>query len=215
MTAAVPRPGQALVDAVLTGGSGAGAERDDWVRSRHAALVEALVRRGLDPSLAWRTATAVVAHWAREVGYGRSEYGYNLANVRGYRCARVHVLADGLDYCAYGSLREGVDATVDLLQAERYRPAWDHLLATGDGPGWYERLLRPPQGGDGWHAWSQAGMDEYASVLARVTRTVGEAPPPAEAARWRSWGPWALATAAAVALGAALWAGQDEGRRGS
>jgi hypothetical protein len=156
--------GSTTVPATHTGNVGAA----PWVRSRLAAL-EAL---GVQPA----AAVSVVAHWARETGWGRSEYGFNIGNIQdspAWTGARQQ-LADGLWYRAFPSLAAGVRSTHALLLAPRYLPAWTYLQTTGDGLGWYDRLMRA-----GWHPWSQTALDEYRQIRARVASLAGLASPPA------------------------------------
>ena len=161
-----------------TGGSGSGADRDAWIRSRHAALVAELVRRGMDRSQAWSLAMAPVAHWGDETGWGRAEYGFNIGNIRAVgQCPNAHLLQGGDDavprpYCDYPSLEAGVSATLNLILAPRYAAGWSRFVADGDAVGWFDRLLRA-----GWHPWSQASVDSFRSEYARVQRTVGAMPP--------------------------------------
>lgn len=102
---------------------------------------------------------------------GSSEWGYNIGNIRCFRHPTCHVLSDRLDYRAYPSLDEGVKATIDLASRGRYSGAWDYLIATGDGLGWYDRLMRA-----GWHPWSQQGLDEFRSVNRRVVAAITTGP---------------------------------------
>ena len=194
-----------IVPLTRTGGSGTGADRDAWIRTRHAALVAELRRRGYGN--AWTLAMAPVAHWGSEVGWGHGEFDYAIGNVRSVgQCPLAHMLQGADDpvprpYCAHRSLDEGVARTLDLILAPRYLPAWQYLTATGDAPGWYERLLRPPQGGDGWHPYSAAAVNDYRSQYARVARTVGAEP--------ASSGGWLYVAAGALLLGAAALIASD------
>ena len=170
-------------------------DRNAWITTRHAALVSELQRIGVHN--AWQAASAIQAHWADETGWGRAEYGYNIGNIRasGSACSSAHLLQGSDDttprpYCDYPTLAAGVAATVALLRHPRYATAWSYLLATGDGPGYFDRLLRA-----GWHAWSQASLDAYRSELAHVERIVGPPPP---ATPWGLYGIVALTAAAGV-----------------
>lgn len=177
-----------------TGGSGSGADRDAWIRSRHAALVAELVRRGMDRVQAWSLAMAPVAHWGDETGWGRAEYGFNIGNIRAVgQCPNAHLLQGGDDsvprpYCDYPSLGAGVSATLNLILAPRYAAGWSLFVTDGDPVGWFERLLRA-----GWHPWSQASVDSFRSEYARVQRTVGADP-------GQSSSLWAWAGAGTVVL---------------
>jgi len=183
-----------IVPTTRTGGSGTGADRDAWIRSRHAALVAELRRRGYGN--AWALAMAPVAHWAEETGWGGHEYDYAIGNVRSVgQCPLAHMLQGGDDavprpYCAYRSLDEGVARTLDLILAPRYAAAWQHLTSTGDAVGWYDRLIRA-----GWHPYSPEAVNDYRSQLARVARTVGAEP--------AASGGWLYVAAGALLLGAA------------
>jgi len=161
-----------------TGGSGSGTDRDAWIRTRHAALVAELERRGIDN--AWNLAMAPVAHWGDETGWGRAEYGFNIGNIRAVgQCPNAHLLQGGDDsvprpYCDYPSLEAGVSATLNLILAPRYATGWSQFVADGDPVAWFERLLRA-----GWHPYSVESVNSFRSEYARVRRTVGTAPPSA------------------------------------
>lgn len=158
--------GAQRVSAQHTGGADARA----WTVSRFAALRDFLAARGLDAARAAAVAAAVVAHWARETGWGRSEWLYNVGNIKAFRgwTGLYQVLPDGLSYRAYQSLRDGVADTVALLESPRYRAAWDQLAADGDGARWYDAIMRA-----GWHPWAQESLDEYRAVRAMVRDRVG------------------------------------------
>lgn len=159
--------GAQLVTAQRTGGTDAHA----WTATRFSALRDFLTAaRGLDAARAAAVAAAVVAHWARETGWGRAEWLYNVGNIRAFHgwTGRYQVLPDGLSYRAYATLRDALADTVALLEAPRYRAAWDQLAADGDGARWYDALMRA-----GWHPWSQASVDEYRAVRATVRDRVG------------------------------------------
>lgn len=156
------------IDAQRTGGT----DQTAWTRSRYAALVDVL--RGLGVASPENVAAAVVAHWARETGWGRSEWWFNVGNIKDTSgwTGDGQVLPDGLAYRAYPDLASGVRDTVALLRAPRYAPAWNYLVTTGDGLGWYNLLMHA-----GWHPWTQTALDEYASIRARVGRLVNAAAP--------------------------------------
>lgn len=191
-----------IVPATRTGGSGTGADRDAWIRTRHAALVAELRRRGIGN--AWTLAMAPVAHWGDETGWGRSEYDYAPGNVRSVgQCPLAHLLQGSDDatprpYCAYRSLDEGVAATLNLILAPRYAAGWSQFVADGDPVAWFERLLHA-----GWHPWSQASVASFRSELARVQRTVGTAPADSSS-------PWVLAAIALAAAGVVAWVLVDD-----
>ncbi len=159
-----------------------------WTLSRYNALLGVLQSRGV--TNAPNVAAAIVAHWARESGYGRGrdrdgngtrdggEYRYNVGNIKD--SAAWHgdgqILPDGLAYRAYPDLASGVADTVALLTNTRYGDAFNYLASTDDAHGWYSRLMTA-----GWHPWSQGALDQYDSILNTVRRTVSLAPvaPPA------------------------------------
>jgi hypothetical protein len=179
--------------------SAEGLDRDTWTRTRHAAAVDVLRARGVSAPLAWTVASALLGHWAIECGWGRSEWRFNVGNVKPGSAWRgaVQVLPDGLTYRAYDTLEQGVADAIDLAAGTgsnpAYAPAWQHLLTTGDGVGWYDRLMRA-----GWHPWSDAALSTYRSTWSRITAVVGPAP-----AAGTGWGGVALGMVAA-ALGYAL-----------
>jgi hypothetical protein len=183
-----------IVPAVRTGGT----DRDRWIRSRHAALVSELMRRGMVRSSAWAMAMAPVAHWGDECGWGRAEWNYAVGNIRSVgQCPLAHMLQGGDDsvprpYCAYRTLDEGVSHTLDLILAPRYAAAWQYLTSSGDAVGWFERLLH-----SGWHPYSAASVNSFRSEYARVQRTVGSDPSPAGPTSSSTW-PWVAAVALLV-----------------
>lgn len=183
-----------IVPATRTGQtSRSRADQDAWIRSRHAALYAEMKRRGV-PN-AWNLAVFPVAHWGEETGWGHAEYNFNIGNIRSRgQCPTAHLIQGSDDsvprpYCAYGSLAEGVARTFDLILAPRYAPAWQYLTSTGDGIGWFDRLLRA-----GWHPWSQASMNSFRSEQARVSRVVGTEPATSF---------WPYVATAAILIGAA------------
>jgi hypothetical protein len=147
-----------------------------WLRSRFAALVDEWVRRGLRLELALPIASAALVHLRRETGCGEAEHNYSIGNPKaegapapvwraGWHGDAMYLtnVDDGRQlYRAYASLRDGVVDYVGLLSNARYGPALAYLAATGDGVGWYDRLMRA-----GYHPWSQDALDEYASLRAR------------------------------------------------
>lgn len=136
-------------------GGGGGAQ---WIAERRAALQ----RLGV-PQWAHR---AIIAHWARETGFGRAEWNWNPGNIRalGWSGPRVWLTGrDGtLDYRAYHDLDSGVRDYWRLLQSSRYRRALE-LLRAGDAVGWYDAILRA-----GYSRWSPAAVDEFRRILARI-----------------------------------------------
>ena len=196
--------------------------REGWIRTRHAAAVRALVRRGLPPALAWWAAMALVGQWADETGWGRAEWDYALGNIRATPAwtGPVHYLQGSDDaqpapYRAYASLDAGVEDAVRLaVDGARYAPAFHALLASGRAGGpyvvategravafpidvvrWHADLTRA-----GWHPYSEASQDTFRSTVTRVAQTVG-APPPEPPSRALP----ALAGGAAAAAALAAW----------
>lgn len=185
-----------MIDAQRTGGTDQGA----WTRSRYASLVSALRAEGI--AYAEEIAADIVAHWARETGWGRSEWRFNIGNIKDTAAWRGdgQTLPDGLHYRAYADLDSGVRDTLALLRATRYQGAWRYELQTHDGLGWYDQLMRA-----GWHPWSQNALTEYASIRARVGRLVGLAAPPAAPPPVSSGGGAAALFAAFVGSLYAAW----------
>lgn len=146
------------------------ADRAQWVTSRAAAL-QAI---GLPP----RVAAALVAHYARETGWGRSEWNYALGNIR-WRGTGPAFLQQGSDdpvprpYRAYDSLEDGVRGAVGLASSGRYAAGWQALMNGGREIDWYLRLMVPAPGTAGWHPYSDNALDEYASVLGTVRDMMG------------------------------------------
>ena len=135
--------------------SAEGLSREAWIHTRHAAAFDAVRARVADEGLAWRVATALMGHWAIETGWGRSEWAFNVGKVKPGSAWRgaVQRLPDGLLYRVYDTLPAGAEDAVNLAAGTgtnpAYAPSWGYLLATGDGEGWYDRLMRA-----GWHPWS-------------------------------------------------------------
>lgn len=159
----------------------------DWLETRHAALTRALERRGVPFDEAARIARTYVASSALETGWGRREFNFNLTNLHATPASVPDVgtgwggdtaLRQGSDgtsatFRAYDTLDDGALDQVDALSAGRYAPAWAWVLRhPDDAAGWYERLLRPPGGGDGWHPWHAGDAAELAAVLASIPRRV-------------------------------------------
>lgn len=178
--------------------------RETWIRTRHAAAMRALLRRGLPPALAWWVAMALVAQWAHETGYGRAEWDYALGNIRATSAwtGPVHYLQGSDDaapapYRAYATLDEGAEDAVRLaVDGPRYAPAFHALLTSGRTGGPYVvategRVVAFPVDVDrwhadltraGWHPYSEASQATFRSTVTRVAQTVG-APPPAAPSR--------------------------------
>lgn len=174
--------------------SGGAAARKAWVVSRHAGAVAELMARGVPFDVAWDVAVPLVTHWARETGWGRSEWNYAIGNIRAGRTWQgdVHYLKGGDDaeprpYRAYGSLAEGLRDTFDLLTNTRYRGALAALTASvragekndvtyggdtfavvGDPVGWYAALMRA-----GWHPYSDASLNDFRGVLKTTSAWIG------------------------------------------
>ncbi|MEI7447947.1 MAG: hypothetical protein WCK28_23870 [Burkholderiales bacterium] len=158
--------GMNYIPAVRTGGTDAVA----WTRTRWSAARDFLAAQGYDAARAASMAAAVVAQWARETGWGRSEWGYNVGNVKGYQGwpGTVQRLPDGLTYRAHATLRDGVASVIGLLEGTRYRAAWDQLARDGDAVLWYRGIIAA-----GYHPMTPEALSEYASVRARVREKVG------------------------------------------
>lgn len=150
------RPAQAqgwrVVPRVATGSR----DRRAWLDARR----QVLARVGV-PAWAHR---AILAHWARETGYGRWEWNNNPGNIRAFSGAWHGDVVwlrgrDGLlPYRSYPSADAGARDYWRLLGASRYRSAMD-ALRQGDVVGWYDRLLR-----SGYSRWSQQAVDEFRRI---------------------------------------------------
>ncbi len=188
-------------------------DRREWMRLVHSAAVSVLLGRGLDPVRAWWCAVALVTHWARETGYGRSMYAYNVGNIRassGWTGDVVRLQgADDLNgpapYRAYPDMEAGVRGALALaVDGSRYAPAWAYLLGSFgqlwphpygqrvtevpcDAAGWYARLMRA-----GWHPYSDASLNDFRGVIPAVISAVGTPPV-------------AVPLAVGVSLAAMLW----------
>lgn len=154
-TAAAAQQSGVAVPRQNTGGGGGSA----WVRARFDVL-----RRIGVPRWARR---AVVAHWARETGWGRFEWNNNPGNIRaiGWPGPRVWLTGrDGaLDYRAYPSIDAGARDYWRLVsQTRRYAPALEHLRR-GRPVEWYDALLRA-----GYSAHTPQAIDEFRRIYARL-----------------------------------------------
>lgn len=135
-------------------------DRRRWIASRR----EALARAGV-PAWAHR---AIIAHWARETGYGRFEWNHNPGNIRAfpgaYRGDVVYLRGrDGyLPYRAHRSIDDGVRDYWRLLNAPRYRGALEHLRR-GDPVGWYRAILAA-----GYSPLTDRAIAEFQRILARL-----------------------------------------------
>jgi hypothetical protein len=183
--------------------------RRAWVRTRHVAIVRAIMSRNVPFEAAWRMGLALVAHYVRECGWGRAEWNWSLGNIRWTRgWPKAHMLHGGDDteprpYRAYDSLEAGAEDAVRLASTGPknaahpngiYAPSWAKLLDGGDAVQWYDGLVRA-----GWHPWSQAGIDEFRSIYGTVRGWCGEAPP--------AGGAGALAALLALAVTALVMVG--------
>jgi hypothetical protein len=146
------------------------AEREAWVRDRFAILAAITGSP--------RVAAALLAHYTRETGWGRSEHNFSLGNIRwtGMGPAFYQQGADDpapRPYRAYDSAEEGARDAVRLASSGRYAAGWQRLTAGGSEAEWYSRLMQPVDGVAGWHPYSDGALDEFASILASVRALVG------------------------------------------
>jgi len=145
-------------------------EREAWVRARY----ELLAAITGSP----RIAAALLAHYTRETGWGRSEHNHSLGNIR-WTGAGPAFYQQGADdptprpYRAYDSAEEGARDAVRLASSGRYAAGWQRLLAGGSEAEWYSRLMQPADGVAGWHPYSDGALDEFVSILATVRALVG------------------------------------------
>lgn len=149
-----------------TGGDDARA----WTLARWTTARDILAAQGMPLAQAGPVAAALLAHWAIETGHGHSEWGFNVGNVKAFQnwTGAVQRLPDGLSYRAFSTARDGVADSIGLAQSGRYRAAWDYLTGTGDGAGWYDRLMRA-----GWHPWSAEALNTYRGTRETVRERVG------------------------------------------
>jgi hypothetical protein len=154
------------IELVRTGGT----DRVAWTRSRYLAVAKAIRDLGFSPEVALGMAVALTAHYARETGWGGSEYNYAIGNIKAGNAITVtwtgdwQIEPDGLPYRAYRTLEEGARGAVALASSGRYADAWEYLKTTGDGVGWYDRLMRA-----GWHPWSEDALVEFRSITGTVS----------------------------------------------
>lgn len=152
--------GRAEVAAGRTGGTDAHA----WTRSRYLATVNALAGLGITGNTVRAMAIALVAQWARETGWGRNEWNYNVGNIKAMNWSGdYHRLNDGSFYRSFPTLAEGIANALALHQSSRYRAAWDYLRSSGDAVGWYDRIMRA-----GYHPWSEEALTDMRSIASRV-----------------------------------------------
>lgn len=144
--------------------------KNGWLRSRFDAL------RAL--GLTDRTAAALLSHYTRETGWGRSEHNFALGNIRWTQgVGGPAFYQQGSDdptprpYRAFGSLDDGARAAVALASSGRYAGAWSALQGGAPETEWYARLMDA-----GWHPYSDASLDDYAGVLRSVRARLGLAP---------------------------------------
>lgn len=151
------------------------AERDAWLRDRYALL---LASTGSS-----RVAAALLAHYARETGWGRDEHNFALGNIRWTGTGPAFYQQGGDDpeprpYRAYDSAEDGVRDAVRLASSGRYAAGYQRLLAGASEAEWYSRLMAPADGVAGWHPYSDVGLREYVSILGTVRSILGLAPAP-------------------------------------
>lgn len=146
------------------------AARAAWTRSRYQALLAVVGQP--------RLAAALLANAVLETGWGRSEKNYALGNAR-WTGSGPAFYQQGSDdpvprpYRAYDSLEQGARAYVEKATTGRYAAGWQRLSQGGSGAEWYSYLLVPADGVAGWHGYSDASLDTYASILRRVHATLG------------------------------------------
>lgn len=132
-----------------------------WILERRAALERAGV-----PDWAQR---AILAHWARETGWGRAEWNWNVGNIRAFPGAwRGQVVwltgRDGrLPYRAYRTLEEGVTDYVRLITRGRYRRAWDDFAQHRDPVRWYRDILAA-----GYSPLTDQAVREFSRIYERL-----------------------------------------------
>jgi hypothetical protein len=151
------------------------AERDAWLRDRYALL---LASTGSS-----RVAAALLAHYARETGWGRDEHNFALGNIR-WTGSGPAFYQQGADdpvprpYRAHDSAEDGVRDAVRLASSGRYAAGYQRLLAGASEAEWYSRLMAPADDVAGWHPYSDVGLREYVSILGTVRSILGLAPAP-------------------------------------
>jgi hypothetical protein len=123
----------------------------------------------------------MVAQWTRETGHGRAEWWFNVGNIKGRGTpvpdgergwhGVVQRLADGKVYRAYDSVEDGIEDWLRLMEGPRaqgraglYTEAWRYLVKSGDGPGWYARVLRA-----GYSPYSDGAVREFKDVVRQLT----------------------------------------------
>lgn len=112
--------------------------RNEWLRTRFAALTLALQDRGLAETTANRIALDVLAVSTIETGWGRGERNFNLGFIGCTGTADPWPRAGWRGECfrlsrgwfrAYGSLADGAADLVDLYASPRYGAALARLIA--------------------------------------------------------------------------------------
>jgi hypothetical protein len=159
-----------------------------WLGTRFAALVAALRWDGLPFRHALPVARALLALWAQETDYGRAEDNFNAGNLHtgsgvpdagpGWHGARVRRRdGDGFAWFrAYDTLENAAVDAVQFLRSPRYAAAWGWLVRHPlDGAGaWYAGILRPPDGGDGYHPYTVLAVYDYVTILNQLHLAVRE-----------------------------------------
>jgi hypothetical protein len=145
-------------------------ERAAWVRDRYARLAAATGSP--------RVAAALLAHYVRETGWGRSEHNFALGNIRWTGTGPAFYQQGDDDpqprpYRAYEDAGDGVRDAVRLASSGRYAAGYQRLLAGGSEAEWYSRLMQPADGVAGWHPYSDASLEEYVSILGTVRGILG------------------------------------------
>lgn len=147
-----------------------------WINARVSELIAQLRQQGFTWGWAASLSIPLIAQAWRETGKGTKEWNYNLANEKP---SNAHVADDHLGwhgayiyrtgndgkswYRAYDSLADGVADFLWLVQLQRYQPAWRYLLETGDGRGWYERLMNA-----GYNPRFPGDLDEYDGIIRKL-----------------------------------------------
>ncbi len=135
----------------------------EWITTRGTALFRALIRRGLSFEMAASVVPMILTHWKRETG-AVDEYNNNPGNIRaGQNHARM--LLGGLDYNAYATIDEGVEAYLHVLEGRYRKQLHDVLVGQLTPLGWYDANMH-----QGYHPWSQQALTEYQQIYTRLTR---------------------------------------------
>lgn len=141
-----------------------------WVRRRLPELIAAYQAvTGCDAATARRAALAGVALWARETGWGRSEWNHNRGNIRssGTWPGGQWMTLAGQTYRSYPDASAGAQGWVRLVTNPTYARAWavlrdgDDTAATAER--WYRTLLQC-----GYSAATDAAVAEYSDIYPSV-----------------------------------------------